>query len=181
MIQSLMGQVCESEQSSTRRPPNRKRPPGDAHSAFSSYSGLMVATVYGCCDFSDREIVAAGGWKEAYSHVLAKASLSGDRIVVLVDTNYDNEDGYVYVDLYQVTEAGTLRGLGGTNAGGGGSGWLGGITFAYGKATADSLGTVRVEFDTEQYEVPIQRGWWLFAVDRPKVDYAEEPHLALSQ
>ena len=53
-----------------------------------------------------------------------------------------------------------------------------GITFAYGEATPDSSETVSVEFDTEQYEVPIQEGWWLFAVDRPEFDYAEEPHLA---
>ena len=139
----------------------------------------MVASVYGSCDFSDREIVAAGGWHESYSHVVAKASVGGDRLVILVDTNHDNGGGYVFVDLYEVTKAGTLRGLGGTNAGGGGSGWLGGVTFAYGKAMPDSLETVTVEFDTQQYEVPIQRGWWLFAVDRPEFDYVEEPHLVL--
>jgi hypothetical protein len=123
-------------------------------------------TVYGGHDPTDAEIVRLGSWRPTSTRVDATAFVEEeDFALALIDTNADSTS-YFYLALYRRGASG-WDDAGGTNCGSGtGSGWTAGVYFAYGMAPADAE-TVIIDFMGTSHLVPVQNGWWLFAIGQP--------------
>ncbi len=122
-------------------------------------------TVYGGSDPTDAEIIRLGSWRPEFTAIKAKALVDEEGMALaLLDTNADST-GYFYLNLYRRTASG-WQDAGGTNCGTGGSGWTAGAYFAYGIAPP-GVERVTIDFKGGEYVVPVQLGWWLFAIGFP--------------
>ena len=119
-----------------------------------------------------RKLISAGGSHPRYSRVLAKALVSGDVAVALIDNGAHGDHCYPEVAAFERSVDAIWREVTSSGAGEEGIGWTSGfrssqhgVDHAYGVA---KLGEeVRVQYGDVIESVPVQtEGWWLSADDR---------------